>query len=251
MRDIAAVLITVDRSPQQNYLGETLSNLERGGLNTSRRLHSLTLVDSGPGSMWAESRARGTMRTSGPRVGRRCANTNVAAALDIGAATACRWVLFLEDDIDVCADFFDSVGAWLDEAGCLGEYPIYALGANYPQVDEAVAAGLSSWEYLVRQFYGTQALVIDSEYARSIADYLSAHCYDRTNDGTAYDLLMSDWALRHGFSHFLASCPSFVQHIGRSSSIRPRPRTHTFPSWPGRDWSYLNRRAQAQVGSAV
>lgn len=251
-RDIAAVLITVDRSPQRNYLSETLSNLERGGLNTSRRLHSLTLVDSGPGSMWAESQARGTIRTSGSRVGHRCANHNVAAALELGAATGCRWVLFLEDDIDVCAEFFDSVGAWIDGI-CADEQewsPVYALGANYPQIDDIAANGGTVWRYPVDQFYGTQALVFDSNDVRSVADYLRAHCYDRAHDGTAYDLIIADWARQRGISHFVASCPSFIQHVGRTSSIRPRPHTHTFPSWPGREWSYLDRQTQDRRSTA-
>lgn len=254
-RDIAAVMVTVDRSPGVNYLAETLENLKRGGLLTSQRLAAFLVTDSGPGCGFAlsvtDSALRGhpTPPYSGVTGGfeeRVCANCNVARALRAGYESGAPWVLFLEDDIDVCADFFDSVGAWLDDhARDLRR--VYALGANYPWVEEATAAGCTAANYPIEQFYGTQAFALRSEDALSLSEYLVEHCYDREEDGTAYDLLMADWARQTWpeIGHFLASCPSFVDHIGRTSSIRPRSETHAFPSWPGRKWSYLETRRAA------
>lgn len=242
--DIAAVMVTVDRSPRVNYLASTLTNLHRAGLAKSidcGRLRRLELVS--PDLNFAAD-AIDDCYTGGASIGRHPANLNVVSALRFGVGTGAPWTLFLEDDIDVCADFFDSVGTWLDDHA-RDDRRVYAFGANYPEVAEAAARGETSWDYRINKFYGTQALALRSEDAADLATYLVEHCYDRTDDGTAYDLLMADWSrLRWPeIHHFLASAPSFVEHIGRESLIRPRPETHRFPSWPGREWRYEGRKA--------
>ena len=240
MRDITAAMVTIDRSPSDNYLSQTLHSLASSDLLKSPRLETLTIFDSCADS-WAESVIQSDDQLRRVGVFTPChrlnANLNVAEALRQSGERSNRWVLFLEDDIAVCASFFDSVGAWLDDYAT-DEHRLYAFGAAYPQIDECVTKGLSSWEYPIGSFYGTQCFAIEAMDAMDLAAYLTSHCYDREFDGTAYDLLMCDWAVEYGEDHFLASCPSFVQHVGRSSIIRPRAQTHTFPSWPGVDWSY-------------
>ena len=240
MRDITAAMVAIDRSPNDNYLAQTLHSLASSDLLESTRLETLIIFDSCADS-WAESviQSDDQLRRVGvftPRC-RLNANLNVAEALRRSGERSNHWVLFLEDDIAVCASFFDSVGAWLDDHAT-DEHRLYAFGAAYPQIDECVAKGLSSWQYPVVSFYGTQCFAIEATDALDLAAYLTSHCYDRESDGTAYDLLICDWSREYGEDYFLASCPSFVQHVGRSSVIRPRDQTHTFPSWPGVDWSY-------------
>lgn len=263
MRDIAAVMVTVDRSPSPNYLAETLANMKRGGLTESPRLRlyqehfGLRIYDSSGSPSWAAEAFDSAGLAESPKdrtgimmlpvfckPGGRCANLNVSEALFEGSQSGAPWVLFLEDDIDVCADFFDSVGAWLDDHA-QPWYPFYPLGASYPQVERAQSFGASAWEYPIDKFYGTQAVAFPAHHAAAAAAYLAEHCYDRTEDGTCYDLLLADYARGlGGVEYLLTPAPSLVQHKGRTSVIRPRPSTHTFDSWPGREWSYLeNRRA--------
>lgn len=258
MRDIAAVMITVDRSPGPNYLAETLENLKRGGLLTSKRLFFLALHDSFDTSHASQAMRRLDLVS---KVGingndeRRCANLNAADALSTGARSGCPWVLFLEDDIDVCADFFDGVGAWLDDHA-REDRRIYAFGANYHWVEEAMVEGRAAADYPIGQFYGTQAIALRSEDAADLAVYLAEHRVTQVRQvlpdgsinlasGSGYDILMTGWALKRWpeVRHFLTSAPSMVQHVGRTSAILPREGVHTFPSWPGREWSYLERRA--------
>ena len=240
MRDITAAMVTIDRSPSGNYLAPTLRSLASSDLLQSVRLKALTVFDSCTNS-WAESVIQSDDQLRQVGVFTPChrlnANHNVAEALRQSGERSSQWVLFLEDDIAVCASFFNSVGSWLDDYAT-DEHRLYAFGAAYPHIDECVAKGLSSWEYPVGSFYGTQCFAIEAIDAMDLAAYLTSHCYDRESDGTAYDLLICDWAREYGEDHFLASCPSFVQHVGRSSVIRPRDKTHTFSSWPGVDWSY-------------
>jgi len=249
-RDISAAMVTIDRSPGRNYLAETLDNLVRGGLLTSPRLDSLTICDSGPGWSFA-ARERDASAAAGvpacwahPSGIRITANENVAWALGIAASKA-PWCLFLEDDVDVCADFFDSVGAWLDDHAAPDRL-VYAFACPYLQVKDAVAAGDASWDYPIKgAFYGTQAFAVRSEDAADLAAFLRADPYRMNPGGSCWDLIMQIWALEKGAEFFLASAPSFAEHIGRESVVAPRPATHTCPSWPGREWSYL----QAQLGA--
>ena len=242
MRDLAAVMVTVDRSPGRNYLVETLRNLKRSDLITSERLYSFDLVDSGPGSEWARSAAEwvmpGWFSVVAEQTGtKRTANENVAAALRQGHSRSfAAWVVFLEDDIDVCDRFFDSVGAWLDDCS-RDDRRVYALGScQVSKKSRGRAADIG-----IEHFFGTQAFALRRDDALNLSAYLDEHVYDRTDTGAQYDLLMHDWALARWPSvrHFLASVPSFVQHIGRESVIEPRPSTHLFASWPGREWSYV------------
>lgn len=238
MKDIAVVMITVDRSPKRNYLTETLDNLKRTGMWQSSRLHSFWLCDS-RADLFADNAliAAGLALSSVSALGRRTANQNVAAALKYGAKSGAPWVLFLEDDIDVCDRFLDGVGAWLDWHA-FPDCPIYAFGAAYDIIDGLHRRGETSWRYPVDGFYGTQAFATRATDALSLAWWLEQHEFSHTKDGTAYDLSMHDWADAQGVRHFLASVPSFVQHIGMESAIAPRRDVHVFKSWPGREWSY-------------
>lgn len=242
-KDLAAAMVTIDRSPSPNYLETTLENLKRCGMFTSHRFHSLTICDSGSGGIsWVFNRAHSifedveedksciVVMERDPKV---CANMNVAGALKVAAKSNRPWVVFLEDDIDVCDNFFDGVGLWLDRHAS-EQYRIYPLGSVYSSNGSAVVVP-------VGHFYGTQAFAIRTSDASLLAEYLIEHCFDKTHNGTGYDLSMSDWLKECYPAHggFLAVSPSMVQHIGSESIINPRPNVHTFASWPGREWSYV------------
>ncbi len=243
MRDIALVMVTVDRAPSENYLRQTLANLRRSGLDTCRRLRAFCIVDSGTDRSWVNEQVRASgMQT--PTVDtpqeHRCASLNVAAALRIGATSGATWVVFIEDDIDVCADFLCSAGAWLDRHA-RPDVHVYAFGAAFAQLKERRVVDAGEWRYPVSAFYGTQAMALRCDDAASLAVWLEACPYAEADDGTAYDMAMHKWS-RHTWpdvTAFLASAPSFVQHIGSSSVINPRKFVHTFNSWKGRKWSYL------------
>jgi hypothetical protein len=250
--EIVAVMVTVDRSPAENYLAATLDNLARSGLRSSPHVARLVVFDSGPGFSFARrTRDAGGYHEvcvvgPGPNA-RITANENVAKALRVGASWGPPWVVFIEDDIDVCADFFGSTAAWLADHERPDVYA-YPLAAAYDQVERKYNDGCTAWRYPLASFYGTQAVAFRREDARAVADYIDGHRYELAQDGTAYDLLMSRWALARGATHFLTPAPSFVEHIGRGSVIRPRPETHRFASWPGRDWSYAGSTARRKAG---
>lgn len=253
--DIAIVMPTFDRSlvgGSESYLRATIENLRRGGLWQSQRRTTFLIVE---GSGSAEARmlvfsALGTLSAQYTGSATRLLPCeNAGRALNLGALTCAPWVLYIEDDIDVCADFLDGVGAWLDDHADPA-HRLYAFGAAYtPQIEEQIARGRNAWEYPVHAFYGTQAIALRAEDARSLGEYWQASPKVRGVVAPGqYDLMVQDW-LRNRFTEaegrILASCPSFVQHTGRQSSIRPTdPCPPVFDSWRGREWRYTSRRTQ-------
>ena len=233
--DIAVVMITVDRSPDiPNYLAETLANLQRSSPEME-----LIIMDSGP----EETSGKWMMQTTKPWWHWICeldcsknqvvANLNIARALRRGSECG-DWVLFVEDDIDVCDNFLASVEAWLTEF-VTEDRRLYAFGSSYSQSRRGAT------DVPIRGFFGTQCIALRSGDAVDLAGYLEENCYERGDDGVGYDILMHDWSWDRWphIEQFLASCPSFVQHIGRQSLIEPRSSTHTFPTWKGREWSWV------------
>lgn len=243
MSTMSAVMVTANRQPQENYLADTLINLENADLDCPR-LTDLQIFDMGenfaldtchevipipPLPIGVHSN-NGTVET---------ANNNVSRALVNGARTGAEWVLFLEDDISVISNFFDAILKWLAK-NASQDRRVYPLGAAYDAVDLYVDMGMDAWNYPIDQFYGTQAFVLRAEDAFDLATYLAMDPYRVNETGTAWDIIMAKWAKEKWpeIGHFLTPAPSFVQHIGMSSIVQPRDVIHTFESFPGEDWSY-------------
>ncbi len=240
IEDIAPVLITVDREPKANYLATTLRNLFSREIDLFGSSH-LHIFDSRPGgfaqSVVSKLGLDGYVSVDTPD-DLRCANLNVAAALRDGANSS-DWVLFLEDDIDICGDFMESTLRWLSEH-VSDEYRVYPLGANYPSVLSLSHKGETSWRYPIEKFYGTQAFVLRAEDAFTLAGFLEDDPYHFNEEGTSWDLIMHLWSKSYypSILHFLTPVPSFVQHIGQNSTVNPRNDIHVFPSFPGPYWVY-------------
>jgi hypothetical protein len=265
MRDIAVCIVTVDRRPRRNYLAETLANLGRSGAWRSERLRSVHVVDSGGSESWPDDGIIDIAYTNA-REGypvdestssillvhrsesRRSGKQNFAEALDVGARSGALWTLVLEDDVDVVDDFVDGVGRWLDDHAVA--WPTcYPLCGNNRVISRLAADGVSSWQYPVASFWGFQAIVMRAAEAASVAAWLRAYPEfvhsDGRRDPEAHDLELHRWAESHRISHFVGSCPSFVQHVGVESFINPdRTWDVTFPSWPGREWRYVGKQQQ-------
>ena len=237
---ITVVMITVDRSPSPNYLGATLDNFDRGGVWRSSQVSEIHLLNSNEDTKWlrayrAQLDGRVIIHASVGRGLLPCENAGVA--LIAGAKSGSEWVLFCEDDIDVCDHFVDSVSRWLDRF-VDPRYRVYSFGCAYPEAEGAAPA----WEYQVKDFYGTQCFAIRPKDAVSLGEYLLTNPPVRGGAHPGkYDLMMHDWMKNtHPDLHcFLASAPSFVQHLGEQSVIEPREKVHQFKSWRGQQWRYL------------
>lgn len=251
--DIAVVMITTDRArygKDNHYFYATLLNMDRAGVWFSPWLNGMFVSGSRLSDRnWLEGELHRARKSSlsgdRPKIDYDChdfqANENVAYALLYGAETmGADWILFCEDDLDFCDDFLGSVGRWLDDYADDDRYLLYTFGTPYEAVNKPDPFTHNSWRYPVDWFYGTQCFAIRPEAALSLSSYLSTNPpilgVDNPN---AYDLMFKDWAKIYAPNKtFLASVPSFVQHIGRASICTGKDVTHTFDSWPGREWSY-------------
>jgi len=158
--------------------------------------------------------------------------------MDAGVATGAAWVMFCEDDIDFCGDFLESAGRWLD--GFMDGYHVAVFGANYPHVAVAAERLEFVWPYPQELFYGSQCVALRREDAASLANYWRRCPPVKGATDMAIDLMIADWnRIAHPEQpNFLASAPSFVQHMGRESYATDKEVTHKFKTWPGPFWVY-------------
>lgn len=225
-QDIAIAIKTHDRSPRRNYLEETIENLNRS-LNAGPRERCPVHISDGRGLTLHQ---------------------NAATAIRYGVEMQKPWVLVLEDDLDFCGDFLGSVARWLSDWASPA-YPLYVFGANYAQIAQAAAAGHSRWEYPVHAFYGAQALCWRRDVAEELVQWLGEDPYYPGPNGEpirdhGHDLLLQRWGRWKGAQYFLASAPSFCQHIGEESGINNR--FFRFEIWPGREWMYPGKGGEGR-----
>lgn len=266
MRNIVACMITIDRTlfGKENYLGETLRNLDRSGFFGSAVItHNVQrfgghcefdIYNSHDTAEWiyGEFELSGLSSAASDLI--MISSREVSACINAGQALeitghhanniSAKWVLFLEDDLDFCADFLGSVGRYLDkhgDAALTGQNDIPRLvvfGCPYPQVTLLHGKQWQTYPYPIKDFYGTQCFAIRPSDAISLGRYLQSNPLQRNPN--EYDLMIHDWmALEYpAHKYFLASVPSFVEHIGRESICTSLAETHRNPSWPGRDWKF-------------
>lgn len=268
MLKYSIVIGTLNRSPQENYLGRTLDNLHRSGLWDTPLPFRVDIVDSrsadnerylqdevyrhlhGAKSSHqlvihlcddaALTKAAPQWVSTKHGHTRRSRNANALECLRVGVLTGAPWVLFLEDDIDVCHDFLGSVDRWLQEHGRRDRH-MYSFATPYKHVEAAFRAGDSAWDFPAHLFYGNQALAFHRREAISALDYIEQRL-PTWDTGQGFDLLLKEWVSKTypRSPMFLSSAPSFVQHIGRESTLH-LGRFHTAAGWSGPEWSYAGR----------
>ena len=246
---ISVAIKTADRRQKgpewPNYLRRTLENLQRGGVFDSKHLAGdIVLMDSGVGpdpwcflAMEADGFPRVRIDSGEPRT----LHQNAANAIRVAARNEeADWVLVLEDDIDVCARFLESVALWLEDHAVDG-LMMYAFGANYAQIRQCRAQGKAVWMYPCHAFYGALACAWRRGHASALAEWLGDDPGIVQEDGgkvrnRGHDLLLGRWGKAMGLTHFRASAPCFIQHIGVESGLGNKKIT--YGGWSGPTWSY-------------
>ena len=255
---ISVVMITADRNKKgkTNYLTETLVNLKRSNFWFSDAVNSFDLcATAGSPLDWTDDSLLfdSSFKLIPPNVKCHAVDSllndylpceNAGRALVIGSNRNSKWVLFLEDDLDFCADFIQSVSRWLEKFES-DDHRLYVFGTPYDNVLSEFEANQQSLLYPIKNFYGTQCFAIRSEDACSLGEYLLSNpLVGGIHSPGAYDLMIHDWMEINypTHEHFLSSVPSFVQHIGRQSIATGLSITHTFESFQGNDWSFRSKR---------
>lgn len=228
-RVLSAIVITCDRSPGENYIQSTLQGIfDRGPIDSTSLANLIVLETDNPVQpMFVAPGHENVFFYCSERV----LEPHEACAVALNMASHYgKWVLFIEDDVEISDLFFDSVAVWLRKHE-VNEPAIYSFGNPCEYGD------LHFTDLRPEHFYGTQCFAVRNDLARQIAKYLLT---ENELPSPVYDLAIGRFLtklsprsiVRHAF-------PSFVQHIGKDSKINPRENVHTFPSYPGQDWSYL------------
>lgn len=260
---IALVMRTHDRmvgfgdhiapGTRRNYLGDTLTNMVRAGVLDAPSLTDFIICGdpSDTPEFFSANVPMACLASPKFLVVTACerltSNLNAAQALELGANAQSEpdWVLFCEDDIDVCADFLEGVAAWLTKHQ-RDEVRLYTFGSAAADPDHPVGMDLLS----VPAFYGTTCYAMRRTDAYMMAVYVQDNPlynggrFYGMGDGAgvpvAHDLHYHQWHAKFypEVKHIGFSTPSFVQHIGAESGISNRSHEITYKSWLGREWRY-------------
>ena len=247
-------ILTVDRAAKgrRNYLAGTLASMERSGLWEKQKVENgkqksgdglptwsvaVHVWDSGSVDIGFVREAIGEKQTLKAErggtvmVGERgivahfpdqplTQNQNLCRALREGAASGADYVILCEDDIEVCRDWLGEIARWLERYFVRSGCRLASFYTPYDEVqwewDEAKRRGepRRAWAYPVPKFYGACCFAVRSETARGMAE---------TVERVARSPIEADlWLKEHfgGGEHFLASVPSFAQHVGDESYIQ-------------------------------
>jgi len=230
-RKWSVVIGTVDRTPGPNYLGATLQSLRRSVAHLD-----VQVVDGGspdPTGFAKREHVWCNGVTFHPSLRRLTRNENGVRCLEVALARAADYVLFLEDDLEVCHDLLASVDRWIEGRPAAQGPVLYSVYCPFGRASQEGQEG--AWRYPRHLFNGCQAFALRSVDASGALDYLRKALPGWGSPG-GFDRLLSAW-LRHCDGQILASVPSFVQHVGYQTAMG-YPHWHQSPTWPGADWSY-------------
>jgi len=227
----SVVLNTLDRSPGPNYLGQTLTGLRR-----SIEHLDVQVVDGGspdPADFARRERIWHNGVTFHPSLRRLTRNEAGIRCLEVALARGADYVVFLEDDIQVCDDFLGSVDRWLTHRPEPAAPTLYSFYCPFGRPFHEGVDG--AWNYPLAWFNGCQAIALRSADVSGALECLRRLLPTWGSPG-GFDRLLSAWLMACG-GQILASVPSFVQHVGYQTAMG-YPHWHQSPTWLGADWSY-------------
>ncbi|GJL81961.1 MAG: hypothetical protein DHS20C01_15950 [marine bacterium B5-7] len=217
---VCAVMITVDRSPKKNYLSESLASLERSGWFSYADCN-LVVINASPDSdthlsnvvsrLAVSSANNFTVIATPERLG--CTKAT-QFALQHAAWHECDWVLFMEDDIEVCRDFPERVMDFLQDHG--GDQLLCDFVTCYDDVLDRYLKGELFWDMPAVLYYGNQCFALKRHVVKSYADYIDRS--DGKRPGFP-DVWIADWLMTQYTQTMLrAAVPSLAQHRGDQST---------------------------------
>ena len=215
-------ITTVNRYPKKNYLKKTLRNMERGGIFKYKDV-TVTVSDSGSQNGLLHIRDytkeyqdiwHKVEFLEHPT--RLCANDNVAKILRHCAKKTDKYVMYMQDDVDIRPMFMESVDSFVEK------YPdeiMWTFHAAYSEVLTRAKSKKDKWRYPLKNYYGSLCYVLRIDQALEYADELSKLA--RQGTGKGGDIILSKWLRnKHGEgAKIAASCPCYVQHIGEESIL--------------------------------
>ena len=219
---ISAVMLTADRSPRQNYVGDSVNSLRASGLLDHPEV-SFTLLHFGRSNANLapiQDNHSGMNIVIGPQ---RNYNFSVVKALRQAANTNADIVLFMEDDILVDKGLADIVLAAFKSFG--EDQKIIDFVSYYDGIYEHYFLGHNFLDMAANTYYGNQCFAMPNEAARSFADFVDQESADKPG---FCDVWIADWLQANNWGDTVrCAVPSVAQHMGRDSNFG-----HTFMQAP-------------------
>lgn len=232
-----------------NYLHKTIGSMMRSGLFDSSDFE-LHLFDGGSKSMDYLNPYFGLRNTHVHKVdGKITNNENWLRSVDYAERLDCDHILCVEDDILVCDRWIESIKKFvMNNNHLIDTNPMVSFYAPYSEIKQRTENRDKHWKYPYRKFYGTQCVMfrklVGLECSRHIRNAIEnmdqynfnfrERCAANGMKSRSIDLWLQEWGINEFPKQtFVASCPSYVQHIGRKGE------NHLHQShFLGEDWSY-------------
>ena len=240
LSDYQIVMRTVDRGTT-NYLTNTIASLADQGV-PPERIH---LFPTAP-----------NIRYISPRTLRRCtlhaparqyrATENMGVAL-LGAPQ-CAWVIHLEDDVRLCADFVGSASRWLDAHATEAHRLFTFFAPDARLIRPSIVLRRPTFQFPIEKWASAVAVAMRGADAgpcgRWILDaaptWRVGPSYPPWANHRGSDKMLAAWQAQAypDVREALGSCPCFVQHLGKVSSLSRfgRFRYVTAPVFDGLAW---------------
>lgn len=245
---------TMDRSPKKSYMHKTMGSLIKSGLFESIIPFELHLFDGGSLSIDYLRQYKSLNNLFIHEVDHKITrNENWLRSIEYVKHFNCDYIIQLEDDILVCDNWLESIDSYIKKHPTLiNRNPMTSFYAPYKEIERKTAKKVDNWEQNYQQFYGTQCILFKKDIALEVVEYIKngienfddcsfkfrGEKYGRGMIGGCIDLWLQEWgAANYSGKHFLVSCPSFVQHIGRIKN-KHLHQSHFL----GEDWSYYKEK---------
>lgn len=242
---------TIDRFPKKSYMHKTIGSLIKSGLFESEIPFELHLFDGGSASIDYLQQYTLFNNLYIHKVEHKITrNENWLRSIEWIKYYDYNYVIQIEDDILVCDNWLESIDTYIRKHQKLVDNnPMVSFYAPYKEIERKTSKKIDYWEQNYQQFYGTQCILFKKEIALKVVEYIKNgiedfdNCsfkfrgenYGRGMIGACIDLWLQEWgAAEYSGKHFLISCPSFVQHIGRTEN-KHLHQSHFL----GEDWSYI------------
>lgn len=142
---------------------------------------------------------------------------NFSRSLRYGAAQAKRYVILMEDDVELVPHFMDTLNKFV---GKYNKEYLWSMHAAYKEIAKEAKKGKDMFKLSAGKFYGNLCIILKVEYALELADWIDVYRIKK-KARKCVDLQVGKWlrVMHKDNPYVCCMCPCKVQHIGDESCI--------------------------------
>jgi len=209
-------IITSNRCPDENYIMNTIKSLEKENILNETEVN---VFDSGSEDVSYLDFLKNKniiVHTHNIKLN---LNENRIRAFETVEKHDGDYIIFLEDDIELCDEFLFKVKKFIKKY----DVGFWDFCTPYDEIVHRFNDGFDYWDCPIEKFYGTQCIVIKKDIIPEIIIELKSGIKDMLAKGKPSskggDLHFKRWFIKHNKTHMKCCVPSLVQHKGKKSTI--------------------------------